>query len=85
MADSKKKTRDSQAAHAAKPARKIAEAKPRYATRQIKPASQDTAIHLEFYIILPNQADVEKFVDDLTDLVEKAGGSVGGGTIVPET
>jgi hypothetical protein len=85
MAASKKKTRDSQAAHSAKPARKIAETKPRYATRQTKPAGQDSGIHLEFYIILPKQADVEKFVDDLTNLVEKTGGSVGGGTVVPET
>ena len=84
MPASKKKNRVSQAAHSARPARKLAETKPRYAVRQTKRVGQDSETHLEFYIILPKQADVEKFLDTLVDLVEHAGGSVGGGTVVPE-
>lgn len=84
MAVSKKRTRTSSKARSTKPIRKVAETKAQYATRRKSSTAQVLETHLEFYITLPKQADVENFMDALIDLVESVGGSVGGGTITPE-
>ena len=36
--------------------------------------------HMEFHMVLPENADINQFTDDLIELVEAYQGSVGGGT-----
>jgi len=48
---------------------------------QTKKAVPVQETHMEFHMVLPNNADVNQFTDDLIELVEAYQGSVGGGIV----
>ncbi len=58
--------------------------KAHYSKRPVASVPQAGQTSLEFFITLPGQSNVAKFIDALIELVEKQGGAIGGGVVAVE-
>jgi hypothetical protein len=66
-----------------KAGRKVARVKEKQAVYAIPTTRTKKAVpetHIEFHMMLPENADINQFTDDLIKLVEAYHGSLGGGT-----
>ena len=68
-----------------KTGKKVTQVKEKQAAYSVPTARTKKALavqeaHMEFHIVLPDNNTVDRFTDDLIELVEAYQGSVGGGT-----